>query len=130
MREALSIGHDYVGTEHLLLGLVRENGGVAAWILFDRGAAPRRVAGLLVERARMAGREEYVASFAAGGPEGSVPGDAHAVDVSHGPRRDGAGGLGGSARTLWIGSFAAPLALAMLLAGLGVGLLAGWLIWR
>ena len=35
MREALSLGHDYIGTEHILLGLVRENEGVAARILLD-----------------------------------------------------------------------------------------------
>ena len=35
LREALSLGHNYVGTEHLLLGLVRENQGVAATILQD-----------------------------------------------------------------------------------------------
>ena len=30
LREALSLSHDYIGTEHILLGLVRENEGVAA----------------------------------------------------------------------------------------------------
>src|SRR5213082_858912 len=35
LREALSLGHNYIGTEHILLGLVRENGGVAARILLD-----------------------------------------------------------------------------------------------
>src|SRR6202012_4530209 len=35
MREALSLGHNYIGTEHILLGLVRENEGVAARILLD-----------------------------------------------------------------------------------------------
>jgi ATP-dependent Clp protease ATP-binding subunit ClpC len=35
LREALSLGHEYVGTEHILLGLVRENEGVAARILLD-----------------------------------------------------------------------------------------------
>ncbi len=38
LREALSLGHDYIGTEHILLGLVRENDGVAARILLDFGA--------------------------------------------------------------------------------------------
>jgi ATP-dependent Clp protease ATP-binding subunit ClpA len=38
LREALAIGHDYIGTEHLLLGLMRENEGVAARILLDFGA--------------------------------------------------------------------------------------------
>src|ERR1700675_2295674 len=32
LREALSLGHSYIGTEHVLLGLVRENDGVAARI--------------------------------------------------------------------------------------------------
>jgi Clp amino terminal domain, pathogenicity island component len=35
LREALSLDHDYIGTEHILLGLVRENEGVAARILLD-----------------------------------------------------------------------------------------------
>jgi ATP-dependent Clp protease ATP-binding subunit ClpC len=35
LREALSLGHNYIGTEHILLGLVRENEGVAARILND-----------------------------------------------------------------------------------------------
>ena len=35
LREALSLGHNYIGTEHILLGLVRENEGVAASILLD-----------------------------------------------------------------------------------------------
>src|SRR3982750_3513029 len=35
LREALSLGHNYIGTEHILLGLVRENVGVAARILLD-----------------------------------------------------------------------------------------------
>ena len=35
LREALSIGHNYIGTEHILLGLVRENEGVASRMLLD-----------------------------------------------------------------------------------------------
>jgi ATP-dependent Clp protease ATP-binding subunit ClpA len=37
LREALSLGHNYIGTEHILLGLARENQGVAARILLDFG---------------------------------------------------------------------------------------------
>ena len=33
LREALSLGHKYIGTEHILLGIVRENNGVAIDIL-------------------------------------------------------------------------------------------------
>ncbi|MBV9166875.1 MAG: hypothetical protein JO342_12070 [Solirubrobacterales bacterium] len=38
LREALSLGHNYIGTEHLLLGLLAENGGVAARVLPNLGA--------------------------------------------------------------------------------------------
>jgi ATP-dependent Clp protease ATP-binding subunit ClpC len=37
LREALSLGHNHIGTEHILLGLVRENEGVAAQIMLDLG---------------------------------------------------------------------------------------------
>ena len=37
LREAIALGHGYIGTEHVLLGLVRENDGVAARILLDFG---------------------------------------------------------------------------------------------
>ena len=37
MEEANELGHNYIGTEHLLLGLIRENDGVAAQVLVDRG---------------------------------------------------------------------------------------------
>jgi hypothetical protein len=38
LREALSLGHNYIGTEHILLGLVREDDGVAAHVLHELGA--------------------------------------------------------------------------------------------
>ena len=38
LREALQFGHNYIGTEHILLGLVREGDGVAAHVLVDLGA--------------------------------------------------------------------------------------------
>jgi ATP-dependent Clp protease ATP-binding subunit ClpC len=38
LREALNLGHNYIGTEHLLLGLVREGEGVAAQVLVAMGA--------------------------------------------------------------------------------------------
>ena len=43
LRESLQLGHDYIGTEHILLGLVREGGGVAAQILVKLGADLNRV---------------------------------------------------------------------------------------
>jgi ATP-dependent Clp protease ATP-binding subunit ClpA len=38
LREALALKHGYIGSEHMLLGLVREGGGLAAKLLTDRGA--------------------------------------------------------------------------------------------
>src|SRR2546422_3259522 len=43
LREALSLGHNYIGTEHILLGLVRENEGVAARILIDFDADAEKI---------------------------------------------------------------------------------------
>src|SRR5687767_2814634 len=43
LREALSLGHNYIGTEHILLGLVRENEGVAARILLDVDADSEKI---------------------------------------------------------------------------------------
>jgi ATP-dependent Clp protease ATP-binding subunit ClpC len=43
LREALSLGHNYIGTEHILLGLVRESEGVAARILNDLDADGDRI---------------------------------------------------------------------------------------
>ncbi len=37
LREALLLKHNYIGTEHILLGLIREGNGLAAKILADRG---------------------------------------------------------------------------------------------
>jgi ATP-dependent Clp protease ATP-binding subunit ClpC len=43
LREALQLGHSYIGTEHILLGLVREGEGVAAQVLQKLGADLNRV---------------------------------------------------------------------------------------
>jgi ATP-dependent Clp protease ATP-binding subunit ClpC len=43
LREALSLGHNYIGTEHILLGLIREEEGVATRILIDLDAEPDKV---------------------------------------------------------------------------------------
>jgi ATP-dependent Clp protease ATP-binding subunit ClpC len=41
--EARRMGHDYIGTEHLLLGLIREQGGVAVEILRSLGVSPEQI---------------------------------------------------------------------------------------
>ncbi|HXR13733.1 MAG TPA: Clp protease N-terminal domain-containing protein [Solirubrobacteraceae bacterium] len=43
LREALALAHDYIGTEHILLGLVRENEGVATRILLDFDADAEKI---------------------------------------------------------------------------------------
>src|SRR6476646_5707436 len=43
LREALQLGHNYIGTEHILLGLIREGEGVAAQVLHKLGADLNRV---------------------------------------------------------------------------------------
>src|SRR4028118_968947 len=43
LREALQLGHNYIGTEHILLGLVRESEGVAARVLSNLDVDPDKV---------------------------------------------------------------------------------------
>ncbi len=43
MREALSLSHTHIGTEHLLLGMVAESEGLGARLLLDLGAPPDRI---------------------------------------------------------------------------------------
>jgi hypothetical protein len=43
LREALSLSHTHIGTEHILLGLVDENEGLGARLLLDLGAPPDRI---------------------------------------------------------------------------------------
>jgi ATP-dependent Clp protease ATP-binding subunit ClpC len=40
MQESVGQGHDYIRTDHLLLGLLRESGGVAARVLLNLGVDP------------------------------------------------------------------------------------------
>jgi ATP-dependent Clp protease ATP-binding subunit ClpC len=49
LREALQLGHNYIGTEHILLGLVREGEGVAAQVLVSLGADLPRVRQTVVQ---------------------------------------------------------------------------------
>jgi len=57
LREALQLGHNYIGTEHILLGLVREGEGVAAQVLQKLGLDLKRV------------REQVIQVLAGGGGE-------------------------------------------------------------
>src|SRR3982751_6476735 len=69
LREALQLGHNYIGTEHILLGLIREGEGVAAQVLVKLGADLNRVRQQVIQLlSGYQGKEPQ----AAGGPgEGS-----------------------------------------------------------
>jgi hypothetical protein len=57
LREALGLGHNYIGTEHVLLGLIAEGEGVAAQVLVQRGARLDQVrVAVLVELGKDPGR--------------------------------------------------------------------------
>ncbi len=58
LREALSLGHNYIGTEHILLGLVRENEGVAARILLDFDADAERIRNEIIRMLSGPGRRQ------------------------------------------------------------------------
>jgi ATP-dependent Clp protease ATP-binding subunit ClpC len=122
LKESLALGHNYIGTEHVLLGLARENEGVAARILLDfdvdaelirheimlmlfgpgrgHGGDPTlrpRVGGFMAEAERV---EQEIRAF-------------EAKQVSSTTERQG---------LMVIGALIFAVAL-------GLGLLAGWLIW-
>ncbi len=69
LREALQLGHNYIGTEHMLLGLVREGEGVAAQVLVSLGADLSRVRQQVIQ---------LLSGYQATGPEkataGATPG--------------------------------------------------------
>jgi ATP-dependent Clp protease ATP-binding subunit ClpC len=114
LREALSLGHDYIGTEHLLLGLVRENEGVAARILSDFDADAEKVRN---EVMRMLSR-----------PGGRGPGGEHGFRVTTGrvgrmPRRVTEDDPSDDRRWFLL------LGFALFGVASSIGLFVGWLIW-
>jgi ATP-dependent Clp protease ATP-binding subunit ClpC len=116
LREALTLGHNHIGPEHILLGLAREGGGLAAQILLDFGASPRTVA-------------EDVLELLGGKPAHPLYTESFAVDVQE---RDRSGERPWSSlRPIDRRLSKAALALGWALFGIAfaIGLFAGWLIW-
>jgi ATP-dependent Clp protease ATP-binding subunit ClpC len=99
LTEAQALGHNYIGTEHILLGLARENSGVAARILLDLGLDDNVIRSRTIQ---LLG--------------GSVTTDVMSKTVRRAP------GLSGN----WLPVITAGLFLAV---GLAIGLLLGWAIW-
>jgi ATP-dependent Clp protease ATP-binding subunit ClpC len=104
LREALSLGHDWIGTEHVLLGLVRATDGVAARILLDFGADADTIRNEVIRM--MSGQGRHVSRA-----EPVVPGSRFA-GVSEPSHR-------------------APLVMGLVISASSfpLGLLVGWLIW-
>ncbi len=73
LREALSLGHNYIGTEHILLGLVRENEGVAARILLDFDADSEKIRNEVIRMLSGPGGRRQGSGAGAG--SGSGPGE-------------------------------------------------------
>jgi ATP-dependent Clp protease ATP-binding subunit ClpC len=114
LREALVLSSNHIGPEHLFLGLVRENGGVASRILFDCGVTPRRVA-------------DSVLAALPDVPRG------HADAFSDGPPEASSRGVTALPSMATLGRFREtsplPAVIAALIAAVAVGILIGWLIW-
>jgi ATP-dependent Clp protease ATP-binding subunit ClpC len=102
LREALALGHNYIGTEHILLGVMRENRGVSARILLDFDVDAEKI------------RNETIRLLS--GPPGRVsPALESVTSSSYAPARE-------RERSLLLG-------WALFGVSLGIGVLVGWAIW-
>jgi ATP-dependent Clp protease ATP-binding subunit ClpC len=100
LREAIQLGHSYIGTEHILLGLIREGDGVAAQVLVRLGADLNRTRQRVIDMlhghrvVRVGGAEEDLADQLA-----SIAARLGAIErrlrESPAPGSGGAGGVGG-----------------------------------
>jgi ATP-dependent Clp protease ATP-binding subunit ClpC len=112
LREALTLGHQYIGTEHVLLGLVRVEDGVAARILLDFGADAEKIRNEVIRM--LSGPPARRTDVPAGRPVQSIRAPTTERRVLD---------FGRSFVTL-------PEALAIGgVVGAGLGVLIGWAIW-
>jgi ATP-dependent Clp protease ATP-binding subunit ClpC len=76
LREALQLGHNYIGTEHILLGLIREGEGVAAQVLQQLGAELQKVRQTVIQLLSGPGgsEEQQPKTAGAGGRESTSSG--------------------------------------------------------
>ncbi len=84
LREALQLGHNYIGTEHILLGLIREGEGVAAQVLVKLGADLSRVRQQVIQ---------LLSGYSGPSSQGSAPGE------GSGKAGATAGGTGGETQS-------------------------------
>jgi ATP-dependent Clp protease ATP-binding subunit ClpA len=71
LREAQQLGHNYIGAEHILLGLIREGEGVAAQVLVKLGADRNRVRQQVIQL--LQGHQALEPQAASGGPRRARP---------------------------------------------------------
>jgi ATP-dependent Clp protease ATP-binding subunit ClpC len=102
LRESLRLGHNYIGTEHMLLAVGRENSGVAMRILWDLGVGEENL------------REAVL---------GALNGEPLAPELHE--RR----GREPGRRALFVPPRVPAFAGLFLVVGLAVGILVGWAIW-
>jgi ATP-dependent Clp protease ATP-binding subunit ClpC len=111
LREALNLGHTFIGTEHVLLGLVREGEGVAMRILLDLDVDADKV------------REEVVRTL------GGRAGAAWPMAASKGAGRRVPRGLRPRVPSPFRSAALLAVGWALFGSALGIGILVGWLIW-
>ena len=81
LREALQLGHSYIGTEHILLGLIREGEGVAAQVLQKLGADLNRVRQQVIQLlSGFQGKESPSSGAATGGSSSEAPSSSLVLD--------------------------------------------------
>ncbi|GAA3300950.1 ATP-dependent Clp protease ATP-binding subunit [Glutamicibacter nicotianae] len=82
LREALQLGHNYIGTEHILLGLIREGEGVAAQVLVKLGADLGRVRQQVIQllSGYQGGKETASAGVSSGGQQEGAPAGSAVLD--------------------------------------------------
>jgi len=78
LREALQLGHNYIGTEHILLGLIREGEGVAAQVLGKLGADLSSVRQQVIQL--LSGYENKEPANSGGGPQEGTPAGSTVLD--------------------------------------------------
>ena len=109
LREALSLGHNYIGTEHVLLGLVSANEGVATRVLLDFGADAGKI------------RNEIIRMLSGPGWGTDPPPHLDSPVVASASSRIYEHGYTSRTRLRLVVSFAAV--------AFPLGVLVGWLIW-
>jgi ATP-dependent Clp protease ATP-binding subunit ClpC len=120
LREAMDLNHNHIGTEHVLLGLVRENEGVASRILLDFDVDAEKIRNEII-RLLPSGRRGEPA------PEAFVP----EAEASLSPTREPWPQLDSQLLTIMLASQRRlSLVILLALAAFPAGLMVGWLIWH